>query len=190
MSIRKTSKLETRVLLITERAGDLIRPIGVTPIPDGPVPVHTKSGEWILVAAEHDPHIERGTFVVPAPVLERLEQLETKNVSFDRLFVAHEVPTGTLGTISKKTIRKHDLTRLVPAGSPDPKTATTLSTCTNIVEGIAKVLMAPFAAVGALPAAVAAGVSSLDPALFGVLTTSGKGSSGELAAWFLIASWT
>jgi len=182
----KPTVLETRATETLTRGAGLLTMLGVTKIPAGPIGLLTSEAEWVVVAAEDDPHLAASTFVVPGPVLERLKSLNERKVPVDRLFVAHELPAGSLSKAGSK-LAKHDLATIVPAGAPDPRLTTTLGRCNRIVGMAAKTVVAPFAVAGAGASAIAAG---LDPALMAVVTASGRAAPGELAVWFLIAAWT
>lgn len=183
---RKPTVLEERATETLTRSAGLLTMLGVTEIPAGPIGLVTSNTEWVVVAAEDDPHLTAGTFVVPVPVLERLERLNDQKVSIDRLFIAHELPAGSLGKTGSK-IAKHDLATIVPAGAPDPRLETTLTRCNRIVGTATKAVVAPFAVTGAGASAFAL---ALDPALMAVVTASGRAAPGELAVWFLVAAWT
>lgn len=187
------SKLEQRAVDIHNRAKGAVAPLGVATVPDQAVRFATGDSEWVVVPAEQDPHLARGTFAMPKPVLDRLGELDKSKVTFDRLFIAHELPTGSLAKIKTGTLDAATLTALIPDAAPDPKTVSTLKSCTKIARIAAGAPLLPVAVAVSLPAAGVAAVgvaAALDPALFGVVTASCRAHPGELGAWFLIAAWT
>lgn len=186
-----TSILERRALEVHRRSGGLTRPIGVRTIPAGPVGLSVDATDWVVVSIEDDPLFERGAFVAPDAVIERLRRLDAAKVQFDRVFVAHEVPAGTLK--SGAPLTPSELERLIPDAAPHPRAEATLRACTRLTSAAAAVTLAPLAIASILPAAAVAAVGSaiaLDPALMGVVTATGRAEAGELGAWFLIAAWT
>ncbi len=181
--------LEERAVDTFTRSIGLLTPIGVTAVPVGPVGFSTATTDWVVVAAEDDPHLAGGLFVVPRPVLDRLGSLDRLDVKLDRLFVAHELPAGTLSRTGGR-LEKNQLESVIPKGSPDPALCRTLDTCNRLVGAAAASVVAPFAALGKGAAAIAQAMEAgLDPALMAVVTASGRATPGELGAWFLIAAW-
>lgn len=186
----KPYTLEERAIEVHRRSSGLVRPLGVATIPDGPVGLRTASDDWVVIAAEDDPHLRCRKFVIPDAVAARLRELDRAKVAFDRLFIAHELPGGVLDQVDDTKLGPGELARIIPAAAPHPRTLETLSVCNRITRAAATALFLPLAAAGALPVAAGTLAAALDPALFGVVTESGTAAPGELAAWFLLAAWT
>lgn len=177
------SRLEVRAVDVATCGGNLIRPLGVAEIPAGPVSLRSAAGEWLIVGAEHDPHLKAGRLVMPDAVVAHLEAIARSKIKFDRLFVAHELPSGALKEGDHAKFGPAELDRVIPAPAPDPRTLATLASCLRIAQMAASLC--------AVPVTAAAGLADrLDPALMGVVTAMGRADAGDLAVWFLLAAWT
>lgn len=179
----KSSVLESRAIDVMQRGAGRVSPLGVSVVPSGPVGLHVGPSEWLVLAAEDDPQLRDAKLALPDAVAAHLEALTRSKVSFDRLFVAHELPAGTLDRAAKTKLGPGDLDRIVPPPTPHPRTLATLAACSRVAELAGAALTLPVKAAGAALAA-------LDPALIGVVTASGHADPAELGVWFLLAAWT
>lgn len=204
-----TSDLERRAVALLERCDGLVSPIGVTAVPAGPIgfrlgavagrpgstvpasrPGAPGRSEWLVTDAESDPQLDAGRFVLPDHVAAKLRRLAALGVDFDRLFVAHELPPGSLRA-DVQTLTKDEVAALVPEVPPTARTARALRVATRAASIAVGGVLVPVVVAGMAPLAAAAGIagSGLDPALIGVTSVSGRAETGELAVWFLIEAW-
>ncbi len=219
------SALERRATAVMARSGGLVTPVGVIPVPDGPIGLRVggpvaahvspdrstarptakpglagraplradgKRTEWVVTAAETDPQLRQQQFVMPDHVVAKLERLVELGVEFDRLFVAHELPDGSLKA-DVQTIDPTELAALIPETPPSERTRRALRIATSAARVSLGGVVAPVVAAGLAPVAAAAALGAatagLDPALLGVVSASGRARTGELSVWFLIEAW-
>ena len=191
------SPLARRALAVQEQAGSLVDFMGVAPIPDKPVVSTFETGnDWIVIDAVRDPHVCEGTLAVPRVIQRKLGRIDRSGTKFERLFVAHELPRGSVEEITKSSGAVDIGKAKAAIGQPstDPRVQTVAEGVAAVTKKMAKAALIATVATAVLPvsplalAALASG-SGLDPAILGVVSTTGKAETGELGVFFLLASW-
>ncbi len=156
------------------------------------LPAVGKRTEWVVTDAETDPQLRQQQFVMPDHVVSKLERLVELGVEFDRLFVAHELPEGSLSA-DVQTIDPTKLATLIPEPPPSERTRRALRIATSAARVSLGGVVAPVVIAGLAPVAAAAALGAatagLDPALLGVVSASGRARTDELSVWFLIEAW-
>lgn len=143
--------------------------------------------DWAFMPIAEDPLYKRdGTLPIPNDVLAQLSNIRRVGIDFDDIYIAHELPLGSVGP-------GHSVTAdmLEP---PVPKDVQRMSyEMGRKSQGMWKIAAIPlvigvFAGAAALAAPIAA--ISLDPVLFGVVVGAGrKPVPGEMASFIYLAHW-
>lgn len=198
--------LSARVLELRQQGSDLIRPMGLAPIPRGPVLRRFDDGaEWAVLDVALDPHLEEKRMAMPRSAQRHLARVHRRGISFDRLYVAHELPAGSVATIAKQGSLDMDaLVKAIGEPTSDPRVEVLADRTAAVAAGvgtgaiaigvvcglaIAAVALAPLVAGAALLGAVGA-AGGLDPAIIGVISPSGRAEPGELGVFFHVVSWS
>lgn len=177
----KESPLEVRIQDLHARSGTQLCPLGVAPLPKGPVMftmAPPAEWDWAVLRLEEDPLYHRGELAMPREVRQKLARLDDAGVRFDDLLIAHEVPKAD--TLTTRGEEK-PIMELVLTSRPAPSRQVLAleKFFTAIVSGASK-----FATVSA-----SALETFSDPVLIGVLTGEGTAQPGTLAVYFEIARW-
>ena len=125
-------------------------------------------------------------FPVPDHVLAQFQRIRQAHLQFDAIYVAHEVPHGTINPHGPL-----DRQQLLP---PSQRAVQTLSAqLGNISQTLWTVATMPLLAIGGTLSATAALSNvavGLDPIRLGVIAGENRiVKPGEPAAWFYIAHW-
>ncbi|HEU5101919.1 MAG TPA: hypothetical protein VFU22_23015 [Roseiflexaceae bacterium] len=181
-----------RTILATSRQNGLpIRYLGTMPLFDGHRVYSGDRRDWVLMPIQADPlHDDRDGFPIPKRVLKDLRMIRRSEIDFDALYIAHEVPMGTV---------RED--RAIPRGlltPPAPRAMQRLSGYLGLTSSalwmLATLPIAASAAIGGVlnRGALNLGVTvGLDPILLGVLVGHNRPvRSQEPAAWFYLGHWT
>lgn len=177
--------MRSRIIVPAATGGFEAAPIGVTPVPGGPVVVRAHTGSY-WTASDHATDPTRaeygGRIPVPAEVHARLTGLLEAGVRVDHLWTAHEMPaTWRPGdrypalVPSPVSLRKMDATIAAENARAAERTIATVGRSAKVA-GLAGITVAtaPFAMFG-----------SLDPVVFGGVEHPESG----LVAWAVLAQW-
>jgi hypothetical protein len=194
-------------------AGQLVDPIGLVTLPSEPV-LLDRNGQpdWVIVDLEDDPQFKAGAMGIPRDVQQHLAAVAATGVSFDKLYVAHELAPWTV----RHRRPGVPAAALIPAAPEDPvaqrlhdglsragrRVGAIVATLAAVAGAVVAVVVGVSAIVAILAAIAAAGVgllvaaavvgvaaASLDPVLLGAVIASGKASPGETALLVRIAHW-
>ena len=161
--------------------------VGTMPVFEHHRVYHGQQYDWVLLNSREDPLMQDPDgFPVPAHVLAQLQRIQQANLHFDAIYVAHEVPHGTInphGPLDPK--------QLLP---PPPRAVHRLSAqLGNISQSLWTVATLPLVAIGRALSTAAAFSSvavGLDPILLGVIVGEHRSlHDSEPAAWFYLAHW-
>jgi hypothetical protein len=168
--------------------------LGTMPLFDGPRVYPGQETDWGLVRLKEDPlYKSRDGYPMPTQVVERLSDIHDSGISFDTIYVAHEVERGAL--VEGRPI--NPLAVIPPAPPSVQRRSRKLG---RIAELFFKVAAAPLmawsvASMAVAAAGVAAGAAAialplLDPIIFGVVVRPGsEPRAGEIGCWFYLAHW-
>ena len=177
------TEIVARLNDLERRAGHLLRPIGVAPLPFGPVLLPGGQGapfDWVMMRLLDDPLFQAGELQVPVDARRQLRRVERAGVVFDDLLIGHEVPPKSFGA-KIDPARLLETLRTTPAPTPDVPAG---------VRALKLGLRASKALGSAAAMAVAAPLGALaDPVLLGAITATGNTEPGTPAALFLITRW-
>jgi hypothetical protein len=172
---------EDRIVYLQKVAGQVLVPIGVAPLSDGPTlfAVPGSKWDWLVLRLEDDPLFKRGELAIPPRQRSVLCSLDKAGVTFDELLIAHEVPRGSLK--SGSDLPKPDVEEVLLEVSAAP---------VRRLEGLVKAMALCTKAITALPLVVVAAVAdAADPVLIGAITKGGMRNPGVLAAYFEVIRW-
>lgn len=156
------------------------------PIPSGPQLYRGESTEVVVISAADDPlFTDPDGFPMPKKNLDDLRRIQAAGIQFDDIWVAHELPLGTVQRGSPLTAEM-----LAP---PTSRQAAETSHRLGKVGGMLwKMAAFPLLIAGGLAVAAAAPVAAigLDPIIFGLRVTPGRRAVvGEAAAWVMLTAW-
>lgn len=144
--------------------------------------------DWVFINAADDPLLHnRDGFPLPRHIRQQLHQFTQAGLEFDALYLAHELPPGSL---TADTSVSGDL--LAP---PPPAAVQRLSRhCGQVSRWLWYLVSAPVLATGVLVGTTALGVLApivgLDPILFGAIVAPGRPVvPDEPAALFYLTHW-
>lgn len=181
---------EARIDDLQKRAGGLITPLGVAPLPAGVELVRTgphQTYDWVFCLLENDPTYQQGQLVIPGDVRRRLRELDGRGVYFDALVIGHEVDKGQARAALDQYSRMKLLVGTTHTLSP-PKSVLWTNAA---IRGLAAAARAVgTATVGIAAAAAAAGFLVADPVLLGAITVDGTATANTPSALFHLASWS
>lgn len=211
-------------LTLAAQAGEPITYLGITPLFDEHRLYRGEGTDWVLSPAERDPQHTTGPILVPKTERARLQRLTQSGVCFARLYIAHEIPKGTLELESGRAgpeasvLEEPGQGALLPrstghvvgetlaraAVGPVPVHGQTARLSANLgylaegmvnllrgaAAGTASAVRATGAGIATVATTLAHGVQDLDPVIFGAMTTHGRLTVGEPAAYFVLAQWT
>jgi hypothetical protein len=184
-----TTPVLERVVLPARRLGEELQPIGVTGVPSAPFHYPTSHGTWFWASSYLDDPTARsfGGIPIPREEYKRLKALRDAGLSFDEVWIAHEIPAPWRPGQS--------LPDLVP---PPARLRELDERLTGVVDAVSRV-------VADAAAAMAQGVTSpivprspssssawndawgegdgIDPVVLGGLSTR------DAVVWFLVARW-
>jgi hypothetical protein len=186
------SPLARRSLDVVERSEDLVRFMGVAPVPAGPTCSSGERSDWILLDATIDPHVQTGTLAMPKTARRHLDRVLRSGAEFDRIVIGHEMAAGTIAGLEGKPMTAADAARVVGAPTEDRRARQLVECSTAVMKALATGL-AGVALAGTVVAAsplLLLGAFLPDPVILGAVSESGKAEPGELAAWFHIVDWT
>ena len=144
--------------------------------------------DWVLMPLGEDPLLQHpGGFPVPDHVLDRLRMIYEAGIDFDTLFIAHEVPRGTVHT-------NQPLLLDIVLPPPSPKTSQlsqTLGMFASVLWTFASLPILLVAGVGLGITHLATRIAgTADPILFGVvLDENSTFVPGKLGSWFYLGHW-
>lgn len=174
-------RFDARLDDLHKRAGALIQPLGVCPLPAGIEIVHTPASErydWAFCLLERDPVYKSGRLHVPGDVQRRLRHLDQLGVHFDALVIGHEVDKQTARVASSERLKDKLLEGAVLHTAPPRSVAWTNASVAALLGAGRK-----------LGGALAAIADAADPALLGAVTVDGSTTPDTPAALFLLAAW-
>jgi hypothetical protein len=200
---RCTATLERnspRLVESASRAGVDITYLGIAPLFEEPRAYAGPETDWIIRPAADD-----NDSIVPVSERDRLQRLVHAGIDFPLVYVAHEIPKGRLviadgatDAIKPQPVALDHATAAEAVG-PVPVPAATSALAERLAHRSQHLLTVlrtalPIAgAIAAVPfilagAAVGALANGLDPIVFGVIP-AGPPSSGQPAAWYILARW-
>lgn len=189
------SPLEARSLAVHRELGALAPFIGPARVPDGPTLIPSMDGtDWVVLALADDPHFRAGGLGMPDDVRDHVATIAAAGVTFDALYLGHELPLGTVEAVGAEQLKDPKrLATLVGPPKTDTRAAAAADTTAAAFAAVWKGLRrgAVGAALGIAAAGIAAGSAfeGLDPVLLGAVTATGRAEAGELASWWLLARW-
>ncbi len=212
---RQLATLSTRADRLAKHAAEhqLHLPcLGVLPLFDEIRAYHGTRSEWVITPASLDPLVRSGGLPVPHEQLRWLEAVEAAGVTFDDIYLAHEVPSGTVFAAepfrattaqtlpagrARPTVEVLDAARAEAAigTAPPPSAAIHRAQrlgkqAETVLRGLATAARISGTALAALATAPLSLAAGLDPIVLGVVSPDGTTQPGTPAAWFLVAAWT
>lgn len=184
------SGLSKRVQKLLDRAAhaDLsLRYLGTMPLFNAQRIYRGDTTDWVVTNLANDPlFFDHFGFPIPRENLQQLAALKQNAILPDGLYVAHEVPAGTVED-GKRLRLKH-----VAPSAPEAvvKTSARFGAWSERLWSIAFPFATPEATAD-VTKQVSIALDRLDPILFGVvLPPRRRFKAGETAAWFFLTSWS
>lgn len=163
-----------------------IRLAQYAPIPAGPQLYRGESTEVVVLSAADDPlFADPDGFPMPEKNLDELRRIQAAGLEFDDIWVAHELPLGTVQ-------RGRPITAEMLAPPASRRSAETSQRLGKMGGMLWKMAAFPLLIAGglALAAALPAAAVGLDPIIFGLRVAPGRRAvPGEAAAWVMLTGW-
>jgi hypothetical protein len=163
--------------------------LGTGPLFDGHRVYSGRRYDWVLANLPDDPLFhDRDGFPVPKQVLKDLRAVQKSGVDFDALYVAHQVPRGTV--YEGERLRAEML--MPPPSRAMQRLSGYLGVIGRVLWALASLPIIACGAIGRLLLVTTAveAVAGLDPVVLGVVVGPERPVvSGEPAAWFYLTHW-
>ena len=186
--------------LVSDACNLPIQYMGITPVFDDPRLYSGRESDWVMMNLAEDPlFLDDGPgLVMPAPVIADINRVLEAGVDFDALFIAHEIPRGSLQSGEAVPL---DLVAPPPPAGVSERLNRLNRVIENVWDGArttagftAKATAATAAGVAVAGIAVARGalaLTALDPILFGVFLDRKHTVRGQpLGLWYYVSHWT
>jgi hypothetical protein len=171
---------EQRMLAPARQAGHEMRLVGATVLPQGQTITQTAHGTWLFVDQADDPTATeyKGRIPVPDDQIPRLIEIGHYGFRPDFVCVGHELPEN------------YRIGDPIPQLVPPPRELRELDErlthiLTKLMRLFFKIVRTILAAAAGAPVAVAAGLTGLDPIIFGGV----KHPDLPIVMWCAIAQW-
>lgn len=169
-----------------EQGGDLLTSLGPAQIHHTPVGISTHGEtDWVIFDVERHPQIKAGRFSAPSSPLRELRRIDRTGVHFDRLFIAHELPIGSVAQIKSN----HGINWEKIIGPPAIDVRIRPITRT-FAKAFALRDKGTHSHSHSLRRDGETAVKPLKNLVFGCVSESGRSSAGEIGYWFLLTSWS
>ncbi len=146
--------------------------------------------DWIVLPAEQDPLVKNGEMAIPAAQRRKLSRLAAADIELADLYLAHELPAGSLGIkpggyrpLDKVAALRFEKAAKLPEHQGTKRLSHRLGT---VAERAASMIGQSVGTALAAPLLLAA---ALDPVVLGIVTETGEPQPGQPAGWLVLVEW-
>ena len=181
-----------RTLYLAEHHNLSLLFLGYAPVFSGIRVYRGRGCDWAMMQLGDDPvySFHRQRLYAPKPVIEQMERLVQAGIEFDAIFIAHEIPLGSV-----KPGEPVPLELVIPPPHPEVRRRLSFleSTLIRWWEFVTKVLTGTAKVVAITAMSTGAGVAALaaqDPVLFGVQFDAAWQVNGQpVGMWYYLTHW-